>query len=484
MSLSKPILFCTSLCMSLAATAQVTMTIDAQKRAAAISEHQYGLFFEEINHAGDGGLYAELIRNRSFEDNNTTPECWSAIQQNGQNVILSLNTSQVMNKAQQTCLQLSVSGASATQKAGVCNTGFWGMHFETDSTYTLRVWVKASTNFNGKIYGQLQQNDGAAVSEEVKLEGSLKSNSWTLLTARIKANASCEKGRFALLTSCDGSMLIDVVSLMPYTWKGRKNGLRPDLAQLLDDTKPTFLRFPGGCYVEGQGALENSFQWKNTLGPIEERPGHWNHNWHYRSSDGLGYDEYLQMCEVLNAAPMFVVNVGLGHGFTVPFEQVDTLVQNTLDAIEYANGDESTEWGRRRIANGHEKPYGLKFIEVGNENGQPEAREEYSRRYAKFYEAIHAKYPEIVIIGNVEAWGTDNPEWVLDSPVDLVDEHYYRSYQWMRNNYHKYDRYNRSIGVYNGEYAANSGSYGRYGNLNSALGEAIYMLGMEKNSDV
>lgn len=460
------------------------MTIDAQKRSAAISEHQYGLFFEEINHAGDGGLYAELIRNRSFEDHNTTPEYWSAIQQNGQNVKLSLNKKQVMNKAQQTCLQLTVSGASATHKAGVCNTGFWGMHFVTDSTYTLRVWVKASTDFNGKIYGQLQQNDGTAVSEEVQLEGSLKSNSWTLLTARIKANASCEKGRFALLTSNNGSMLIDVVSLMPYTWKGRKNGLRPDLAQLLDDTKPTFLRFPGGCYVEGQDALENSFQWKSTLGPIEERPGHWNRNWNYRSSDGLGYDEYLQMCEDLNAAPMFVVNVGLGHGFTVPFEQVDTLVQNTLDAIEYANGDETTEWGRRRIANGHEKPYGLKFIEVGNENGQPEAREEYSRRYAKFYEAIHAKYPEIVIIGNVEAWGTDNPAWVLDSPVDLVDEHYYRSYQWMRNNYHKYDRYNRSIGVYNGEYAANSGSYGKYGNLNSALGEAIYMLGMEKNSDV
>lgn len=217
MNVSKPILFCTSLCMSLAATAQVTMTIDAQKRAAAISEHQYGLFFEEINHAGDGGLYAELIRNRSFEDNNTIPECWSAILQNGQDVILTLNTKQVMNKAQQTCLQLSVSGASATQKAGVCNTGFWGMHFETDSTYTLRVWVKASAKFNGKIYGQLQQNDGTAVSGEVQLEGSLKSDSWTLLTARIKANASCEKGRFALLTSDNGSMLIDVVSLMPYT---------------------------------------------------------------------------------------------------------------------------------------------------------------------------------------------------------------------------------------------------------------------------
>uniref|UniRef100_UPI004026E0F4 carbohydrate binding domain-containing protein n=1 Tax=Prevotella sp. TaxID=59823 RepID=UPI004026E0F4 len=482
----KPVLFSTLLCLSLSATAQaqVKMNIDATQRAAMISDYQYGLFFEEINHAGDGGLYAELIRNRSFEDNSSTPEYWSAIRQSGQTVNLSLNATQQLNSAQRTNLRVSISGARDARKAGISNSGFWGMNFVSDSTYTLTLWVKASTSFNGKLYGQLQKADGSAASEEVKLQGKLETNKWVKLSATIKATADCSDGRFALLSSTNGTLYLDVVSLMPATWKGRTNGLRPDLAQLLYDTKPSFLRFPGGCYVEGQDSYGNAFRWKSTLGPIEERPGHWNNNWHYRSSDGLGYDEYLQLCEDLNAAPMFVVNVGLGHGFTMPFEQVDTLVQNTLDAIEYANGDETTEWGRRRIANGHKEPYGLKFIEVGNENGQPEARFEYSRRYARFYDAIHAKYPDIVIIGNVEAWGTDNPLWVLDSPVDLVDEHYYRSYQWMRNNYHKYDRYNRSIGVYNGEYAANQGAYGKYGNLNSALGEAIYMLGMEKNSDV
>ena len=480
----KPFLFSAALCLSMAATAQVSMDIDAQKRSALISDHQYGLFFEEINHAGDGGLYAELIRNRSFEDNSSSPEYWEAVKQNGQTVKLALSTKQLLNSAQQTCMQMTVSGASDSKKAGVANTGFWGMHFVTDSTYTLNIWVKASTAFNGKIYGQLQTNDGSAASEEVQLEGEIQTNTWVKLTAKIKATADCADGRFALLTSHNGSILLDVVSLMPYTWKGRKNGLRPDLAQLLADTKPTFLRFPGGCYVEGMYGYDNAFRWKSTIGPIEERPGHSNINWNYRSSDGLGYDEYLQLCEDLKADPMFVVNVGLGHNYTIPFEDVDTLVQNTLDAIEYANGDETTEWGRRRIANGHTAPYNLKFIEVGNENGQPEAKTEYSRRYAKFYEAIHTQYPDIVIIGNVEAWGTDNPAWTLDSPVDLVDEHYYRSYQWMRNNYNKYDRYNRMIGVYNGEYAANQGNYGTYGNLNSALGEAVYMLGMEKNSDV
>ena len=483
--LRKQLLYSSLLCGSLSATAQVSMVVDAQKRGPMVSPFQYGLFFEEINHAGDGGLYAELIRNRSFEDNSTTPEYWSAVKGTLQTVSLSLNKTSLLNGAQGASLRMVVTGASETKKAGVYNSGFWGMKFTTDSIYHLTVWVKGAESLSGKIYGQLQKADGSAASEEVQLSGDLKTNTWVKLTAQIKATADCADGRFALLMGVSGTIYVDVVSLMPYTWKGRQNGLRSDLAQLLYETKPTFLRFPGGCYVEGQDNYDNAFQWKKTLGPIEQRPGHWNNNWKYRSSDGLGYDEYLQLCEDLNAAPMFVVNVGLGHGFTIPFEQVDTLVQNTLDAIEYANGDETTEWGRKRIANGHAEPYGLKFIEIGNENGQPEARTEYSRRYAKFYEAIHANYPDIVIIGNVEAWGTDDPAWVLDSPVDLVDEHYYRSYSWMRNNYNKYDRYNRTIGVYNGEYAANAaGTYGTYGNMNSALGEAIYMLGMEKNSDV
>ena len=171
-----------------------------------------------------------------------------------------------------------------------------------------------------------------------------------------------------MLTGINGHLDIDVVSLFPYTWKNRRNGLRPDLAQLLADTRPAFLRFPGGCYVEGEGSYDNAFQWKKTIGPIEERPGHYNQNWRYWSTDGLGFDEYLQMSEDLGAAPMFVVNIGLGHGFTIPESQLDELIQDVLDAIEYANGDATTEWGAKRVANGHAEPYNLKFIEIGNEN--------------------------------------------------------------------------------------------------------------------
>lgn len=479
-TISKVIFTCALTSVSLMSAGQVTMNIDATQRSAMVSPHQYGLFFEEINHAGDGGLYAELIRNRSFEDADT-PEYWK----NLHGTSMGLTSNNLLNSAQGKALQLHFSNATETEKAGVYNEGFWGMSFKTDSTYQLSLWVKAAESFKGQLYAQLQTADGAAASAETRIEGTPAKDQWVKLTATLKATTDCKDGRFALLSSADGTIYVDVVSLMPYTWKGRKNGLRPDLAQLLADTKPAFLRFPGGCFVEGQNSFDNAFQWKRTIGPIEQRPGHMNVNWGYRSSDGLGFDEYLQMCEDLGADPMFVVSVGMGHGFNVPFEQVDTLIQNTLDAIEYANGDETTKWGKVRAANGHKAPYGIKFIEVGNENNQDNSKAEYARRYVKFYDAIKAKYPDMVVIGNVEAWGTDNPLWVQDAPVDLVDEHYYRSGGWMRQNYNKYDRYNRGIGVYVGEYAANaSGTYGTYGNLNSALGESVYMLGMEKNSDV
>lgn len=470
--------------VSLTVSAQISMTLDAKHRGAEISPYQYGLFFEEINHAGDGGLYAELIRNRSFEDN-STPECWSSVN----SAQLGIETSGLLNNVQKRCLQMTTTQASGTNLQGVMNEGYWGMNFVADSTYTLSLWVKASnTGYTGNLIAQLRSSNGTTVLGETRLEGTIPVGEWVKLEAKIKATGSNQKGRFALVTSNNGTLFVDVVSLFPYTWKGRPNGLRPDLAELLAETHPTFLRFPGGCFVEGTNSYQNAFQWKNTIGPIEYRNGHQNVNWGYRSSDGLGFDEYLQLCEDLNAEPMFVLNVGLGHDYTIPVSDLDTLVQNALDAIEYANGDVSTYWGARRAANGHPAPYGIKFIEIGNENYQTNSSQQsqqYAERYYMFYKAIKERYPDIITIGNVEAWGTDDPSWRNDYPVELVDEHYYRSFTWMRNNYHKYDSYSRAIPVYNGEYAANeTGTYGTYGNMNSALGEAVYMLGMEKNSDV
>ena len=467
-------------CMVVPCYGQITMNFDATQRGPEISPYQYGLFFEEINHAGDGGLYAEMVRNRSFEDNVSSPDYWQEV--NGASI--SLVTSDLLNSAQGHALSVTTSSASSSHFQGVSNVGYWGMSFVKDSTYTLSFYAKVSTSYAlGTVKAQLQSADGSKILGESVLPVSLQRGTWEKYTVSIKAAGTDEAGRLALLTSQNGTMYLDVVSLFPYTWKDRKNGLRPDLAQKLYDTHPKFLRFPGGCYVEGQGSYDNAFQWKKTLGPIEDRPGHYDKNWGYWSQDGLGFDEYLQLCEDLGAAPLFVVNIGLGHGFSLSMDTTKVLVQDCLDAIEYANGGPSTEWGAKRIANGHRDPYNLKFIEIGNENYNS-GTSDYPERYKMFYDAIKAKYPDITCIGNVEAWGTDNPSWRNDNPVDLVDEHYYRTSDWMLANYDKYDNYSRAIGVYNGEYAANSGSYGEYGNLKSALGEAVYMLGMERNSDV
>lgn len=461
------------------AQAQITMNVDAALRGPLTSPYQYGLFFEEINHAGEGGLYAELVKNRSFEDGT---EGWQTI--NG--ATMSVTDTGLLNKVQGHALTVAVKGASASAPKGIVNNGYWGMALRNDSAYTLSLWLKGSKALNNHLVARLVNEAGTTIGEAT-LAGDVNLYSWTKLTTTITAHADVAKGSLQLLATADGSMTVDVVSLFPATWKGRANGLRPDLAQLLADTHPTFLRFPGGCYVEGQGGYDNAFQWKKTIGPIEQRPGHWNRNWGYWSSDGLGFDEYLQLCEDLGAAPLFVVNVGLGHGFTLSLEDTKAPVQDCLDAIEYANGDASTTWGAKRVANGHAAPYHLKFIEIGNENYQADANaqsNEYAERYKMFYNAIKAKYPDIVCIGNVEAWGTDSPSWRNANPVELVDEHYYRSADWMIANYNKYDNVSRFIGIYNGEYAANGGSYGKYGNLSSALGEAVYMLGMERNSDV
>ena len=458
-------------------SSQTIMNIDGSRRGSMISDYQYGLFLEEINHAGEGGLYAELVKNRSFEQG---LDAWTSF--NG--ATIELQTSDLLNDIQKTALLMTTTGASVANMKGVANAGYWGMAVRKDSTYTLTLWAKGPKAFADHVKAQLRSEDGTRILGETTLTGTINHTGWNKLTATIRATGTDNKGQLVLLTDVNGRLQLDMVSLFPYTWKNRKNGLRPDLAQLLADTKPSFLRFPGGCYVEGEGSYDNAFQWKKTIGPIEQRSGHMNRNWHYFSSDGLGFDEYLQLCEDLNAAPLFVVNIGVGHGFTFSLEETKALVQDALDAIEYANGDASTEWGAKRIANGHPEPYHLKFIEIGNENYQAGESQQYAERYHMFYKAIKEKYPEITVIGNVEAWGTDNPSWRNEYPVEIVDEHYYRHFDWMRRNYNKYDNYPRGIGVYNGEYAANGGNYGRHGNMNSALGEAVYMLGMEKNSDV
>ncbi len=256
---------------------------------------------------------------------------------------------------------------------------------------------------------------------------------------------------------------------------------------MLYNLHPKFVRFPGGCFVEGQESPANAFHWEKTIGPIEEREGHKNVNWGYRTTDGIGFDEYLQMAEDFGAKPLYVVNVGLWHGGKTPIDSLQPWIDETLNALEYANGDVTTKYGALRAKNGHPAPYNIEYLEIGNENNQPDPAlqsDHYYERFKKFKDAILAKYPKMHLIGNVVAWGDDNPKWGSEEPVELLDEHYYRNPSWFTNAFHKYDSYERGKhGIYVGEYAVTQG-FGNMGSLEAALGEGVYMMGMENNSDV
>ncbi len=463
--------------------AQLTLDISPKERGSAINPLHYGIFFEEINHAGDGGLYAELIRNRSFEDNAST-EYWTA---KGTATISRSTKAPLLNDAQGGYAAVTL----AAKGDAIQNSGFWGMNIVQGESYKLSFFIKTASKIT--LAAQLLDDKGKSIGETAISIGA--ASGWQKQTAVITATGSCATGSFAIANAATAkaSFSLDVVSLFPPTFKDRENGCRIDLAQKLADMKPAFMRFPGGCYIEGEyrNNDQNRFEWKKTIGPIESRPGHMNVNWNYRVSDGLGFHEMLQLSEDLGAAPLFVVNIGLGHGWYQPLDDLDEYIQEALDAMEYANGDASTKYGAMRIANGHPEPFNLKLIEIGNENYNFSAGNnndqsfQYAERYYKFYQAIKAAYPDAVCIGNVEAWGTDSPTWRNDYPVDAVDEHYYRSPSWFVSQYNKYDGYDRakSPKIYAGEYAVTQ-NFGTTGNLDAALGEAIYMQGMENNSDI
>lgn len=446
--------------------AQVKFDFDMGQRGPSIGEDQYGIFYEEINHAGDGGLYAELIRNRSFEEDRNSPVFWNVV---GSGTI-KLDTQHLLNIYQ----EHSVRFVSNSTTSGIRNDGYWGMNIVKGDTYQLSFWVMTMSDWMGRFIAELQSPDGANCGRAL-MDVELTAGEWKNITAEILATKSAQSGKFMLRPNKKGTYYFDVISLFPPTFKDRKNGLRKDLGQMLYDLKPGFVRFPGGCYIEGLWAngKDNRFEWKKTIGPIEERPGHRNQNWGYQITDGQGYHEYLEMCEDFGADAMFVVNMGWGHDWQVSINDIGPYIQEALDAVEYAMGDTTTTYGRMRKRNGHPEPFKLKYLEIGNEN---EWFDHYPDRYAEFYKAIKSKWPELHLIAN--------GNWNNAFPAELQDEHYYMSPEWFVSQYNKYDSYPRSKAkVYVGEYAVTQNP-GRYGNLNAAIGEAVFMQGMENNSDV
>lgn len=466
------------------AHAQISLEVNMQERGAKIDSLHYGIFFEDINHAADGGLYAELVRNRSFEDCDSVPLYWN-LNSIGASAEMKLEGDGLLNPVQCKALKVEIASVGKSGKVELANGGYWGINAVKGRKYTLSLWAKTA-GYKGTITASLQNEAGTVMYATARVAGKLK-HGWRKYTVEFISDGDDPQARLVLSMDAPGIVWMDMVSLFPPTFKGRENGCRPELAQLLADMKPRFMRFPGGCFVEGEvidGKLEQ-FKWKKSIGPIEERSSHIN-VWKYPVSNGLGYHEYLQLAEDLGATPMYVTNVGIWHGGFAPHDSIEWYIQDALDAIEYANGDVTTKYGAMRAANGHPEPFGLYLIEIGNENYQRNVKQQsdhYPERYIQFYRAIKERYPEMVIIGNVDAFDF-NPKWRNSHTVDYVDEHYYRNPRWFIDRYRKYDSYDRrGPKVYVGEYAVTK-ECGTNGNLNAALGEAVFMMGMERNGDI
>ena len=463
----------------------VRLDFDLTRRGAPIATDLFGIFFEEINHGGEGGLYGEAIVNRSFDDDWGSFYGWTS-----QNANISLERDNLLNSAQRNACRVQFNSASAYLR----NSGFGGIRIARADTYKVSLWVRCpGGTFDGRLTARLVNAAGSSCGA-VTFDGPF-TGQWRKLTGEIRPTTDATGGAFQLQVSAPTTLVVDMVSCFPPTFRDRENGMRRDLGQMLADMHPRFMRFPGGCYIEGRTGWDRDpnnstrWEWKKTIGPIEERPGHRNQQWGYWVSDGQGYHEFLQFCEDIGAAPMFVCNVGMGHGWVVDYRNIGDFIQETLDAIEYANGDVTTTYGALRAKNGHPEPFNLKYVEIGNENcnfdfnSNSDQSDHYFERYIQFFNAIKARFPEVTTIANVEAWGTDFPSWRSGHPVELVDEHYYRDAGFYFNNYEKYNSYSRAgTHVYVGEYAANIGT--GIGNLRDALAEAVFMQGLENNCDV
>ncbi len=483
------------------------ITIDLAHPGLPLSPDMYGIFFEDINHAADGGLYAELIQNRDFEYNRPPEDmrwiddstvinprgwkeryrrpddlhAWSLVLEGKVAASMHLDTRQPSNAVNPQSMRFEVTRLERG-RAGVANEGYWGIPVKKGASYHLSFWARKDDRSGGTLTATLESRSGQTYASH-EITG--LSGTWGRFDATFICGADDPQARFVLSAGSVGTVWLDIVSLFPAeTWKNRPNGLRPDLARMLADMRPSFLRFPGGCVVEG-ATLENRIQWKRTVGDIAGRPGHWN-LWGYRATDGIGFHEFLQLCEDLGAQAMYVVNVGMScqgrGGMVAPKDQLGDFLQETLDALEYAMGPVTSRWGAMRQANGHPEPFQVKYVEIGNENGGPDYHEAY-----KFVQSgIKNRYPGIITIANEHFRLTDDDRRRFPGVgIEMVDEHFYQSPAFFYDQSTRYDVYDRSGGVdiYVGEFAVTQGEPGT-GNLRAALGEAAFMVGMERNADI
>jgi alpha-L-arabinofuranosidase len=476
---------------------------DANARGKPIGDRMFGIFFEDINHAADGGLYPELVQNRSFEFNSVDNAsyagltAWSLDRRGSAAGDIAIATDSPLNERNLNYLRLTTGPAAASPGAtlAIRNSGFnTGLHVEAGQRYDFSFWARRDGTADLPV--RLAVEDAAGATTYAQADTTIRAQTWTRYRGVLEATATTTAGRLAVVvggqTAPDTHVDFDMVSLLPRdTWKG--HGMRRDLAEKIAGLHPSFLRFPGGCVanVGTYGPFPERariYHWKDTIGALEQRPTNKNF-WGYNQSYGIGYYEYLQLAEDLHAEPLPVVQVGVnGCGVSRPLttpEQLAPFIQDTLDLIEFANGSTATQWGAVRAALGHPKPFGLKFIALGNEESDPQ----FLANYPQFSAAVRARYPGIRIICNSgpSPDGTvfeRNWQMCRDQHADLVDEHYYVSQPFLLNNTDRYDSYDRNgPHVFLGEYAARAAS-SQYNNLFSALSEAAYITGLQHNADV
>ncbi len=492
-----------------------SLTLHVNQPEATVSPTLYGLMTEEINHSYDGGLYGELIRNRTFKDSKTEPEGWSLVQDDpsakvsmkligAEEYVPNDERRNAINGAMQACLRLTVEKTDG--RVGVANDGYWGIPVRPSTTYEASFYIKGTdrrepprwpwepkpttpplpvieNNTPGPITVSIESNDGKTVyaTGTINLQKSIYWKQYRVNLTTAADVKPTKDARFVISTNRIGVYYFNLVSLFPPTYNSQANGFRVDLMQKLVNMKPKFLRFPGGNFLEGP-KITDAFPWKTTLGPIANRPGH-NGSWGYRASDGMGLLEFLEWTEDMGAEPLLAVYAG----YSLDGDHVDAgpllkpYVDDALDEIEYVIGDTTTYWGAKRAADGHPAAFKLKYVEIGNEDWFDRSNS-YNGRFTQFRNAINAKYPQLECISTIP--GTQYPSMQVTSKEPrVVDEHYYRNSWDMWEHASQYDTYDRKgPKIFVGEWATREGAPTT--NMNAALGDAAWMTGMERNSDL
>ena len=459
---------------AISAGAPIVLKIDTNKSVGKVSPTLYGLMTEEINYSYDGGLYAELIRNRTFRHSWMGAEHWQLVQRGSAKATMSEDKTTGPSAALNYSLKLNVEKADAQNRAGVENEGYWGIAVRPSTEYKCYFYAKAGNRASGGVAVQLVNDDSGKVVAEATVAS--LTNGWKKYEAVLRTSSAIKTSaanHFVLSVDKPGDIWISLVSLFPPTYKNRPNGNRIDIMEKLAAMKPAFLRLPGGNYLEGD-TISERFDWKKTIGDTVDRPTH-RSPWNYQSSDGMGLLEFLGWCEDLGIQPVLAVYAGfsLKGEYVKPGAELEPYVQDALDEIEFVTGAADTKWGAVRAKSGHPAPFSLQYVEIGNED-QFDKSGSYDGRYSQFYKAIKVKYPDLQIIA------TDK---ITSMKPDVIDDHYYKRKEDFFADVTHYDKTDRSgPKIFVGEWATLEGA--PTPNFGAALGDAAWMTGMERNSDI